>query len=252
MRLAPIDAVGPRLLDFSVSDDVKEMALGTVIQAVGTDYDTTANVANWGDAELLYVSNVGVAILPGTLVVMDKDFRVAATAVAATEANQGKPLYVALTNFAVGSTTEQYGWVLRAGVCPIRYSVAATAGRVFLGTAGVATPTPAAGAQILNAICLIAAVSTFTRAGTTRAGSSQVKFGNVAGMYVGQAISGVAGIPGASVISAINPDGTSIIIGSAVGTPVAATATGTTVCTMTNTGFGICRIDKPTSQSQIT
>ena len=249
MRLAPISLLGPRALDFSVSDDVQEMALGTVVAAQGTDYDTTSNVANWGMAELVYVANASVAILPGTLVVIDKNFRVVASAVAATEANTGKPVFVAVTNFAVGSTTTQYGWVLRRGVAPVRYSVAATAGRVFAGTAGVATPTAANGAQILNAQCLIAAASTFTRAGTTRTGSSKVKFANVAGMYVGQAISGT-GIPASSVISAIDPSGGSVVIGSAVGTPVNATATGTITVTMTNTGFGIVQLDYPFYQGQ--
>lgn len=249
MRLVPVNALSPRLLDFSVSDDVQEIALGTVIEASSSDYDTTANVANWGMAEIVYVRNTGVAILPGTLCVIDKNFSVSATA--ASEANTGKPVFVALTNFGVGSTTTQYGWVLRRGVCPVRYSVAATAGRVFGGTAGVATPTAAVGVQILNAQCLIAAASTFTRAVTTRNGSSKVKVASVAGMYPGQAISGT-GIPASSVISSIDPSGNSIVIGSAVGTPVNATATGTVTATMTNTGYGIVQCDYPVFQSQIT
>lgn len=251
MRLAPINVTGPRLLDFSVSDDVQRMALGTTIEATGTDYDTTANVANWGLAELVMVANVSVAILPGTICVIDKNFRVVASAAAATEANTGKPLYVAITNFAAGSTTPQYGWVMRRGIAPVRTSVAATAGRVFAGTAGTITPTAAAGVQILNMQCLIAGASTFTRSGKTRTGSSRVEFSNVGGMYVGQAISGT-GIPASSVISSIDPDGTGVSIGSAVGTLVTATASATVTCTLTNTGFGICQFDAPFFQGQIT
>lgn len=251
MRLTPISMLAPRLLDFSVSDDVQELALGTIVEASSSDYDTTANVANWGMAELVYVRNASVAILPGTICVIDKNFSVVASAAAASEANTGKPLFIAVTNFAAGSTTTQYGWVLRRGIAPVRYSVAATAGRVFAGTAGNATPTAAAGVQIMNAQCLIAAASTFTRSVTTRAGSSKVKTASVAGMYPGQAISGT-GIPASSVISAIDPSGNSIIIGSAVGTPVNATATGTVTATMTNTGFGIVQCDYPVMQSQIT
>lgn len=250
MRLALLDVVGPRLLDFSVSDDVQEMARGTMSQAAGTDFDTTANVSNWGACEIMYASSVGAAVvLPGTLVVLDKNFRITPTA--ASEANSGRPVYVALTNFQIGSTTEQFGWILRAGMCPVRYSVAATAGPVYGGTAGLATPTPAIGVQILNARCITAAVATFTRAAVTRNGSSQVKMGNVGGVFVGQAVSGT-GIPASSVVSAINPDGTSFIIGSAIGTPVVATATGNPTLTFTNTGYGICQIDRPTFQSQIT
>jgi len=250
MRLAIVDAVGPKLLDFSLSDDVKEMALGTPFGAVGTDYDTTANVANWGACEVMYVSSNGAAVItPGTIVVLDKNFRISATA--ASEANTGRPVYVTLTNFQIGSTTEQYGWVLRAGVCPVQYSVAATTGNVYGGTAGKATPTAAAGVQILNARCLIAGASTFTRAGTTRTGSSKVRFPSVAGMYVGQAISGT-GVPASSVISSIDTNGTDVIIGSAIGTPVVATASGTVTVTLTNTGYGICQIDRPVFQGQIT
>lgn len=251
MRLAPTYLAGPKLLDFSTSDDVQEMALGTILTATGTDYDTTANVANWGMAELVYVANVSVAILPGTLCVVDKNFRVVASAAAATEVNTGKPVFAALTHFAVGSTTPQYGWVLRRGVAPVRYGVAATAGRVFASTAGLATPTAAAGAQILNAQCLIAAAATFTRTGKTQAGTSRVEFSNVAGMYVGQAISG-SGIPASSVISALDAGGRGVIIGSAVGTPVNATASGSVTVTMTNTGFGIVQLDYPFYQGQIT
>jgi murein DD-endopeptidase MepM/ murein hydrolase activator NlpD len=70
-------------------------------------------------------------------------------------------------------------------------------------------------------------------------------------MYPGQAISGT-GIPASSVISSLDASGTDIIIGSAVGTPVNATATGTVTATLTNTGYGIVQVLSPTFQSQIT
>ncbi len=249
MRLAPLNSVAPRALDFSLSDDVQEIGLGTIMEAQGTDYSDVANVSNWGMAELVYVCNASVAILPGTLVVIDKNFRVVATA--ASEANTGKAVFVALTNFAVGSTVPQYGWVLRRGICPVRYAVAATVGRVFGGTAGTATPTAAIGVQIMNAQCLIAAAAPFTRVAQTRNGSSSVQFSNTVGMYVGQAISGT-GIPASSVISTIYPNGRIVGIGSAVGTLVNATATGNPTLTLNNTGFGIVQMDYPHFQGQIT
>lgn len=252
MRMAPVDNLAGKLLDFNLSTDVKVHQSGYTIMASGTDYNTTAGVANWGAAEIMYVSSAAAAaITPGTMVQIDKDFRITATAVAASEINLGKPLYVTLTNFAIGSTTEQYGWVLRRGIAPVQFSVAATVGPVFLGTAGKLTPTAAAGGQLLNARTLIAAVTTFTRTGQTQSGSSRVKFSNVSGMYVGQAISGT-GIPASSVISAVDPDGTSVWIGSAIGTLVTATATGSVTVTMTNTGYGIVQLDRAFSQGQIT
>jgi hypothetical protein len=75
--------------------------------------------------------------------------------------------------------------------------------------------------------------------------------GNVAGVFIGQAISGT-GIPASSVVSSIDPNGTWITIGSAIGTPVSATAGGNQTLTFTNTNYGICQIDRPTFQSQIT
>lgn len=251
MRLAPMNVLGPRHLDFSSSDSVQEMGLGTIVNAAGTDYDVTANVANWGLAELIYLANASVAILPGTLLNIDKNFRVTATAAAATEANSGKALYVATTNFALGTTDVQYGWVMRRGVTPVRYSVAATTGRVFAGAAGTATPTAAVGAQILNAQCLIGSAATFTRLGKTQTGSSKVRFASIHGMFVGQAISGT-GIPAASVISSMDPGGLFVEIGSAVGTLVTATASASVTATLTNTGFGIVQLALPFFQGQIT
>ena len=245
MRLAPIGIVGPALLNFdtSVDDgDYHDMALGTVTEAVGTSYETTANVANWGNAELVWVENVSVAITPGTVCVMDKNFRVVASAAAASQVNTGQPVYIALTNFAAGSTTAQHGWVLRKGICPVQFSVAATTGRVYAGTAGKLTPTQANGAQLLNATTLIAGASTFTRSCSTLSGSSRVTFANQNGMYIGQAISGT-GIPASSVISSLDPDGRTVVIGSAIGTAVNATATGLVTATMTNTGYGIVQIE---------
>lgn len=251
MRLAPLDNISSTLLNFATSSDVKQFPLGMLVRACGTDYDTTSGVANWGMAELMYVSNVSIAIPNGTVCGYDKNWRALATLSAASVANSVLSVGVAVTNFSAGSTTEQYGWLMRRGVCPAKFSVAATAGVVYTGTAGLCTPTATAGGQILGARTTIAAVTTFTRAGTTKTGSSNVRFANVAGMYPGQAISGT-GIPASSVISAIDSSGTNIVIGSAIGTPVAATATGTVTATMTNTGYGILSIEYPFIQGQIT
>ena len=152
MRLAPITALSGSLLDFSGSDDYPTTGFtttfspyspGAFLQAAPTDgIDTGSNVPNWGMCELMYVLNTGVAVPSGTLVTIDKDFTITA---AASTANLGRSLAVALTNFSAGSTTRQGGWVMMAGVAPVTFSVAATVGAVFLGTAGNATPTAAAG-----------------------------------------------------------------------------------------------------------
>ncbi len=249
MRLAPLSSLTGTLLDFSGSTDTARFTLGALIEAAPTDgLDTTANVANWGQCELLYVRSTSSSVInPGRLVTIDKNFTIADLA---NTAGLGQPVFVTLTRFTAGNTTTQYGWVLAAGIAPVQYAVAATTGLIYIGGAGQATPTQANGKQINNASCLIAAVSTFARSVTTTTGSSFVKVARVTGAYVGQAISGT-GIPASSVISSIDPGGTGFVIGSAIGTPVTATASGTVTGTFTNTGYGICQLNRSFAQGQV-
>ncbi len=261
MRLAPLSTVGSAL-DFSSSDDYTTagggtsgytgIAPGTIIQAAPTTgVDTTANVPNWGVCEVMYVLNTSSnTFIPGTLVNIDKDFAISTVP---NTGLVGRPCYVALTNFAAGNTTTQGGWVMTRGVAPVKYAVTATAGAVYISTtAGQATPTnPTGGKQIIGATCLIAASGSFTRAVQTQTGSSRVRVVNMAGVFVGQAISGT-GIPASSVVSAIDPSGMELVIGSAIGTPVVATATGAVTGTFTHTGYGICQVNNPQVQGSIT
>lgn len=239
-----------RPLDFSASMDVPDggpaiggptagLQGGAMLSAAPSDMpDSTANVANWGPSELIYAYSVGAgAIIPGTLVHIDKNFNI--TTVPNTGLT-GRPVYVTLTSFAVGSTTRQGGWLLRAGIAPVKYAVAATAGAVYISaTAGQATPTnPTGQKQLGNMTCLIAAASTFTRTVNTLTGQLRVGMTRVTGMYPGQAISGT-GIPGGTTIASIDPGGQAIFLSAA------ATATGLVTATMTNTGYGICHLDRP-------
>lgn len=261
MRLAPLTGLMGQSLDFALSIDLpastssgaKQHPIqpGMMITAASTDgeIDTTSNTPNWGVCELLYVVNTSSSTFnPGRLVHIDSNLAILDMP---NTANTSRPVYVTLTRFSAGNTTRQGGWVLRSGICPVQYSVAATAGAVYFAAAGQATPTLTAGKNILNASCLIAASGSFTRSVTTQTGSSQVKIARVNGVFVGQAISGT-GIPASSVVSAIDPSGTSLTIGSAVGTPVVATGTATVTGTFTHTGFGIVHLDRAFVQGNIT
>jgi hypothetical protein len=240
MRLAPISGLVKGLLDFQGSVDTPIVNVGTLILAAPTDgVDTGTNVPNWGQCELLYVKNVSTAITPGILVVLDKDFN--ATAAPST-AGLGKSLYVTLTSFALGSTTPQYGWVMVSGVAPIQTSVAATTGLVYIGTAGVITPTQANGKQVLNAACTIAAASAFTRTIQTANGSKRIGVSRVNGIFIGQAITGT-GI--SSTVASIDPGGNAFY------TAAAATATGSVTGTFTPTGYGIVQLSRPFAQGQV-
>lgn len=242
MRLAPMSGLIASLLDFSGSSDTAKIQVGTMMDAAPTDgLDTGTNVPNWGQCELLYVRNASTAILPGTVVVLDKDFN--ATAAPST-AGLGKSVYVTLTNFALGSTTVQYGWVMVAGVAPILTSVAATTGLVYIGTAGVITPTQANGKQILNAACTIAAASAFTRTIQTQNGSRFVKTSRVNGIFHGVTVSGT-GVPASSEVTSIDPGGNGFTMSEL------ATATGSVTGTFTPTGYGIVQFNRPFAQGQI-
>lgn len=253
MRLAPISLVTGSLIDFSPSDayvltgasgtsGFTGIAPGTVIEAAPTDgIDTGTNVPNAIGSEVMWVLNTSSSTFGvGRWVHIDKNGAI--LDVPAT-ANTGRPCYVCLTAFTAGNVTTQGGWVMRKGICPALFSVAATTGAVYQGTAGNATPTAANGRQILNATTLIAAASAFTRSVQTLSGSATVRMSRVNGIFPGIAISGT-GIPGGATVTAVDPSGTSVTISAN------ATATGTVTGTFTPTGFGIVHIDNPFIQGQ--
>lgn len=262
MRLAPTS--GPlqgQLIDFGPSQDFPTtntgtghvgVQPGTIFTCASTDggIDTTTSVPNWGAAEVMYVVNTSSStFVPGNLVQIDKNYAISA---AATTDNTGAPIYVCLSTFSAGDVTRQGGWILLSATsAPVTFSVAATTGQIFLGTSKNATPTANTGGQILNATTIIAAAGNFTRTIQTQSGSSQVKVARVNGLYPGLAITGT-GIPASSVISSIDPSGVAFTIGSAIGTPVNATATGSVTGTFTHTGYGIVAFNRPFVQGQIT
>jgi hypothetical protein len=249
MRLAPTTLLTGSLIDFSASEDYTSstsgwagIAPGTVINAAPTDaIDTTAGVPNWIGSEVVFAVNTSSSTFGvGRWVHLDKN---GAILDMPATSGTGRPVYVCITAFSAGNTTTQGGWLMRSGICPALFSVAATAGLVYRGTAGNATPTQAAGAQILNATTLIAAATTFTRSVTTQTGSAILRMGRTNGLFPGQAITatGTSGL----TVSAVNPDGTSITMSGN------ATATNTVTATFTPTGFGIVHIDRPFVQGQI-
>lgn len=257
MRLAPITMLSGLPLDFSASEplppalnpantnlaDFTQVPIGTFIEAAPMDVPIfTANVPNWGMSELIYVRHTGAAITPGNLVHVDKDFTISLVPITA---NTGRPVFVTLTNFASGATIPQGGWVLRSGICPVVYPTAAVGTLGISGTTPGAAAANSAGRQLLNATVLIAAAGSFTRTATVRSGTSFIAVNSVAGMFVGQAVSGT-GIPGGATIAGILPEGGTIRLSAN------ATASGNPTLTFTHTGFGICYVDRPFVQGAIT
>ena len=243
MRLAPMTGLTGGLIGFGdSSEDVSKFTLGAMLQAAPTDgVDTGSNVPNWGLCELVWVrSTSATAIAAGRLVHLDKNFTILDVP---DTANTGRPVYVSLSNFAAGDSTTQYGWVLRSGICPVQYAVAATAGAVYVTDAGQATPTASDGQQLLNATCLIAAASAFTRSGTTQNGSTLVKLARTNGIFYDVTVTGT-GVPASTEVSKVGPSTNEIVINNA------ATASGTVTLTFTPTGYGIVHLDRAFIQGQ--
>jgi hypothetical protein len=72
------------------------------------------------------------------------------------------------------------------------------------------------------------------------------------GFFLGAALSGT-GIPGSTIVAALDADGRRIYMGSAIGTiDKVATANGSVTVTGTYTGFGSGIINRPFAQGAIT
>lgn len=240
MRMLPIDAAVGKAINFTIADDTQKHQLGSRITYSSSDYLAVANVGNAGGGEVIYVRGAAT-FATGRLVILDKDMNIADLPVTA---NTGRALYVTVSSF---SAAAPFGWIMSVGVAPVSFSVAATVGPVYGGSAGQATPTAAAGRQILGATTLVAAAGTFTRTVRTVNGQPQLVLlaSDVAGIYPGIAVSG-SGIPGGATVASIDPDGRTIRLSAN------ATAGAAITATFTHTGFGIVQLDRPFMQGQIT
>lgn len=213
---------------------VKQLALGHLVDAVDPYF---------GAGRLQYVQCQQTAsILTGTLVQADINGIITPLPVTG---NTGAPFGVVVQDF-IGSSVAAptYGWMLVYGTVPVLYSVAATTGAMFGGTAGTASPTAAAGRQLLNATCIGAATTAITKNGNTTNASKIVQLTNIDGLFVGMAVSG-AGIPGGATIAAINTLNQIVLSANC-------TATGIVTVTFTYTGYGLCKLANPFVQGQIT
>ena len=235
MRFSPLDIAVGNLVSGLPADPIQKHQVGTRFNAVCNDYSTAAGYPNGGGAELIYVK-AGGTFLNGRLVHVDKDWTLLDVP---STAGTGRSLFVTLSSF---SATNIYGWVMASGMCPVRTSVAATVGPVYVGTTGVITPTAANGKQILGASTVIAASGTVTKTAKTLNGSPVIKVNDVGGLYVGMTMSGT-GLSG--TIASIDPGANEITL------TANSTATATVTMTGTHTGFGIVHINDPFVQGQV-
>lgn len=233
---APLDqAVGQAFGDWFAPDTTQRMPLGTKLTAVDP---------YWGYGEFVYAKAAGTQE-KGSACFMT--YQWVATDIPNT-ANTGYPVYVAMQSMIV----DQYGWYQRSG-----FMVVSTANSVAAGTAcGIAAAgqvgTLANGKQLLNARVERASTATVTVTGKTTNGSGRIITAGYDGFFVGMALSGT-GIPASTVVAGLDPDGRTILTGSAIGTfgDKNATASGSVTVTGTWTGYLGIVADAPFVQGQV-
>lgn len=226
------------LNDWFVPDTTQRNILGSVVTAVDP---------YWGYGEFMYIKS-NDAILKGSLVVVGTASTYLGLLLPST-AGQGFPFGVAIAPMASGT----YGWIQTSGAAVYKTgATVATDTVIGIGAAGIAS-TNSAGKQLLNTRNVKSATATVTNATTiTKNGSYVLDTGGYDGFFLGAALSGT-GVPAATVVAKLDPDGRRLYMGSAIATvgDKLATADGTITLTGTYTGFGLGMISRPFAQGAI-
>lgn len=254
MRLAPQNGLVGSLVTFGASEDYTTVGggtsgytgiiPGTVIQVAPTmdTTATTAGLSDWIGGEVMAVLYTGsAAVGVGRLMHLTRS---AGLTDVPNTANTGRPVVVTLTSFSAGDTTPQFGWVMTKGITPVQFTGTVTTGALYIGGAGIATSTAAAGKQILSASCLITN-TVFARQVNTKNGSFAITMNSQQGLFPGIGVTGT-GIPGSTTVASLDPDGITVYLSAA------ATATGSVSASFSATGFGTCIINAAFVQGQIT
>jgi len=236
---APISFAGPTPFnDWFVPDTTQRHPLGYQVEAVDPF---------WGYGVFQYIKS-NDAILKGSLVTVGTPNTFLGTLMPNT-ANLGQPFGVAMAPIPSGS----FGWITLVGsaVYKTNATVAADAA-IGIGAAGIAG-TNSAGKQLLNVHNVKSATATATVTAVTTNGTGVLTTGGYDGFFIGMALSGT-GIPAATVVAKLDPDGRTIYTGSAIGTlgDKNSTASGSITLTGTYTGFGLGYIQYPFGQGAIT
>jgi hypothetical protein len=216
--------------DWFVPDTVQRHVLGTQVTAVDPF---------WGAGKFMYIKSAD-AILKGSLVAWDEVYQGVLLPSAVT---QGFPWGVAMAPMASGV----YGWIQLEGRAVYKTNATVAAdGVVAVAAAGILGAT-ATGKQLIGVRNRIAATGTKTFTANTQAGNNKLFCPNgYDGAFLGMALSGT-GVPASTVVAALDPDGKTILTGSAIGTAgdKNSTATGQITLTGTYTGYGSGMINNP-------
>jgi hypothetical protein len=223
--------------DWFAPDTTQRLPLGTAVDAVDPF---------WGQGRFMYVKSAD-AILKGSVVMWDETFNAALLTSAVT---QGFPWAVAMAPMASGT----YGWVQTAGRAVYKTNATVAAdGVLAIAAAGILGAT-ATGKQVIGVRNRIAATGTKTFTVSTQNGNNKLYApSGYDGAFLGMALSGT-GIPASTVVAGLDPDGKTILTGSAIGTfgDKNSTATGSITLTGTYTGYGSGVINAPSCMQIVT
>ena len=235
---APINAVAGEqpFNDWFAPDTTQRHQLGMKIDAVDP---------YWGQGSFVYLKSAD-AILKGSVVCWDEAHNAGLLPSAVT---QGFPFGIAMNAMASGT----FGWVQVAGRAVYKTNATVAAdGVLAIAAAGILGAT-ATGKQVLGIRNRVSATGTVTVANVlTKNGSSVLKTSGYDGLFLGMALSGT-GIPASTVVAKLGADGTTVYMGSAIGTvDKLATADGAITLTGTYTGYGSGILNNPSCMQIVT
>lgn len=235
VSVSPVGGTQP-FNDWFAPDTTQRHPLGLIVTAVDPF---------WGAGVFMYVKS-NDAILKGSVVMWDEVYNGALLPSAVT---QGFAFGIAMAPMASGT----YGWIQVAGRAVYKTNATVAAdGVLAIAAAGILGAT-ATGKQVLGIRNRVAATGTKALTGTTKTGSSVLKFTDgYDGFFLGMALSGT-GIPASTVVAKLGADGRTVYMGSAIGTvDKLATADGNVTVTGTYTGFGSGMINHPSCMQIVT
>lgn len=224
------DIIGSQSIsNFFVPDVIQRQVLGSQITAAD-------NV--WGGGEFIYLK-AGATILMGAAVVWDLGWN---AVLAPSVANQGRTVAFAVYPMTIG----QFGMFQVSGMAVVNATASVAIATPFGITAVGQVGANSAGKQIVNATSVAPSTTTIVKNNVlVTAGSNVLQTGNTDSWFFGVTVSGT-GIPGATTIMGMSPDGRSVTMSAN------ATASGVVTVTGTYTGFIIAQIQRPFAQGAIT
>lgn len=225
--------------DWFVPDTTQRHPLGVVIPAVDP---------YWGFGEFMYVKSAD-AILKGSVCMWDEAFNSALLPSAVT---QGFPFGVAMAPMASGT----YGWIQLRGRAVYKTNATVAAdGVLAIAAAGILGAT-ATGKQVLGIRNRIAATGTTTVIATMNAGQNKFVCSNgYDGLFLGCTVSLASYLSASTVVAALDPDGKTVYIGTAIGTASGKNTLlsgGGLTITGTYTGYGSGVLNNPSCMQIVT